>query len=119
MKTNRRKVAVSRCSAKFVGAREGEGMALHPGQHLVDLAHLPAPVRAAPVGEERVGLVEDEERLGVARLGERGRDLLLGLADPLREQVGGALLEDLEPEALGEVARERALAGPRRTLEAE
>ncbi len=52
-------------------------------------------------------------------LGERVRDPLLGLADPGREQVGRALLQDLEPEALRQVARERALAGPGRTLEAE
>ena len=62
--TNRRKVAMSRCSAKFVVQAKGSGMALHPGQHLVHLAHLPAPVRGAPVGEERVGLVEDEEGPG-------------------------------------------------------
>ena len=71
------------------------------------------------MAKERIGLVEDEEGLRVARLGERGRDLLLGLADPGREQVGRALLEDLEPQALGEVACERALAGAGRTLEAE
>ena len=105
--------------AEVRGAGEGEGMALHPGQHLVDLAHLPAPVRVSSVAEQRVRFVEDEECLRVAGLGERGRDLLLGLADPGREQVGRALLEDLEPEALGEVARERALAGAGRTLEAE
>ena len=105
--------------AEVRGAGEGEGMALHPGQHLVDLAHLPAPVRVSSIAEQRVRFVEDEECLRVAGLGERGRDLLLGLADPGREQVGRALLEDLEPEALGEVARERALAGAGRTLEAE
>ena len=33
--------------------------------------------------------------------------------------VHRALLQDLEPQALGEVARERALAGSGRTLEAE
>ena len=101
------------------GAREGEGMALHPGQHLVHLAHLPPSVRGPPVGEERIGFVEDEKGLGVARLGERVRDPLLGLADPGREQVGRALLQDLEPDPLRQVAHERALAGPGRTLKAE
>ena len=92
------------------------GLGLEPRAHR---AHLPAPVRGAPIGEQRVGFVEDEEGSGVARLGERSRDLLLGLADPGRKQIGRALVQDLEPEALGEVARERALAGPGRTLEAE
>ena len=105
--------------AKVRGAREGERMALHPGQHLVHLAHLPAPVRGPPTAKQRVGLVEDEEGLALARLGERGRDLLLGLADPGREQIGRALLQDLESQALREVACERALAGPGRALEAE
>ena len=101
------------------GAGERERMALHPGQHFVDLAHLPAPVRGPPIGEQRVCFVEDEKCLGVARFGERGRDLLLGLADPGRQKIGRPLLQDLEAKALCEVARERALAGPGRTLEAE
>ena len=91
-------------------------MALHPGQHLVDPAHLPAPVRVSSVAEQRVRFVEDEECLRVAGRGERGRELLFGLADPHREQIGRALLEDLESKALGEVARERALAGAGWTL---
>ena len=45
-------------------------MALHPGQHLVDLADLPAALREAPVREERIGLVEDQEGASIARLGE-------------------------------------------------
>ena len=40
-------------------ACEGQGMGLHPGEHLVDLADLPLAVRAATVGEEGIGLVED------------------------------------------------------------
>ena len=68
-------------------AGEGRGVALHPGQHLVHLADLPAPLREAPVGEQRVGLVEDEEGAAVARLRERGGDQLLGLPDILRHQT--------------------------------
>ena len=94
-------------------------MALHPCQHLVDLAHLPGPVGKLPIGEQRVGLVEDEERVPVARLGEGIRDLLLRSADPHRQQVGGPLLQHFQPEPLGEVADPRTLARPRRPLKAE
>ena len=65
-------------------------------------------MRGPPVGKERIGFVEDKKCLRVARLGEGGRDLLLGLADPGREQIGRALLEDLEPESLGASMPRRA-----------
>ena len=75
--------------------------------------------REAPVGEQRIGLVEDEEGAAVARLRERGGDQLLGPPDPLRHQIGGPLLYDLQAEALGKVAHERALSRARRPLQAE
>ena len=105
--------------AEVGGARERQRMALHPGQHLVDLAHFPRPGREPAIGEERVRFVEDQEGPGIARLGKRRRNLLLGPADPHRHQVRGALLHDLDPHPLGEVAHERALPRSGRSLQAE
>lgn len=59
------------------GAGEGERMALHPGEHLVHLAHFPAPHGALTVAQQGVGLVKDEERLLVESLLKRTGDPLL------------------------------------------
>ena len=88
LNTKRRRVAASRRSAKFGGAGEWQGMALHPGQHLVGLTDLPVPDGVTPVGQQGVGLVEYQERLFVARLPERLGDLPLGLPDPGRQEIG-------------------------------
>ena len=70
--------------AEVGGAGEGQRMGLHPGQHLVDLTHFPGPLGKAPVGEQRVGFVEDEEGSGVVRLG----DVALGRTYPRRQETG-------------------------------
>jgi hypothetical protein len=64
------------------GAGEGQGVVLHPGEQLVHLRHLPGLGSAAPVGEQAVGFVEDQEAPRLRRLLERSRDRLLAAADP-------------------------------------
>ena len=86
---------------------------------VVDLADLLGLLGETPVGEQRVGFVEDEEGAGVARLGERGGDLLLRLLDPHRHQVGRPLLRDFQTEALGKVADVGALARSGRSLQTQ
>lgn len=94
-------------------------MLLHPGQHLVDLAHLPGAHRLSTVEQERVRLVEDQHGLRLARALERLGDVLLRPADIGRQQVRGALLEDLEPEPAREIAGEGGFAGAGRAGQAE
>nr|WP_254433698.1 ATP-binding protein [Paracoccus yeei] len=77
------------------GAGNGQRVALHPGQHLIDLADFPGMPRPRPVAQQRIRLVEDQEAAGVARLGKGGGDVLLGAADPHRQQIRGPLLEPM------------------------
>ena len=100
-------------------AGERQGVIFHPREHLVHLAHLPVPVRGTPVGQQGVGLVEDEELFLLARFGEGFGDLRLGAPDPHRQQVRSPFLQDFQPDPLGQVTDERALAGAGRSLKAE
>ena len=94
-------------------------MALHPGEHFVDRGDFPGSVGEAPVGQQRVGLVEDQERLRRAGLVERGGDLLLGLADVGRQKVGSPLLDHRHAKPVGEIAHVGALARTRRAFQAQ
>ena len=76
-------------------------------------------MRKAPVGEQRVRFVEDEEGAGVARLGERRGNPLLRPPDSHRHQVGRPLLHHLQAEVLGQMADEGALARAGRSLQAQ
>ncbi len=60
--------------------------------------------------EQRVGFVEQED--GVSGLGgvEQGREVLLGLADPLRDDLSKIDLVDLGPEILRDQTRAHRLA---------
>ena len=119
LKTKRRRVADVEAVGEVGGAGERQGMALHPGQHLVGLTDLPVPRGVAPVGQQGVGFVEDQERLAVARFPERRGDLLLGFPDPGRHEIGCPLLHDLQPEPVGEIADAGALPRARRPVQAE
>ena len=76
-------------------------------------------MRSPPVGEQRVGLIEHQERLRGARFAERRGDLMLRSAHEGGQQVGGALVEHRHAEPPGEVAYVGALAGTGRTLQAQ
>ena len=74
----RRRVEVP---AEVERAGEGQRMALHPGQHLVYLTHLPGPLC-----EQRINYVENEEGAGIMRVG----DVALGRPYPRRQETGTA-----------------------------
>src|SRR5665213_2498055 len=101
------------------GADERPGVALHPGQHFVDLGDFPRGARAGAVAQQGVGLVDDEKGAGVGGVGEGADDLFLALADPHREEVLGALLDHVEAQARREIAGVGALAGSRQAVQAE
>ena len=89
-------------------------MVFHPRQHLVDLRDLPGARGVAAIEQQAVGFVEHEHRVRLARFLEGAGDLALGLAEIGAENVGGALLDEFEPEAAREMARERGFARARR-----
>ena len=76
-------------------------------------------VGATAVGEERVGLIEQQHRVAVARLEKHRGDRLFALADPLRKEVGGAFDDDRFPHRAGDRMGQFALAGPGRAVEEE
>ena len=57
-------------------------MGLHPGQHFIDLTDLPALLRIAPVTEQGIGLIKDQERTAVAGFGKRLGNVALVFAHP-------------------------------------
>ena len=65
----------------------------------------------AAFAEHRVGLVEEEDRVGVARLLEDAGEVLLRLADVLRDQAGKVDLVDVQAEVVGDDLRRHGLAG--------
>jgi hypothetical protein len=99
------------------GAGKGQGMGLHLHQQFVHHRHLPGLLGARPVPQESLRLVDDQERVLLARLLERARDVPLGLADPFRQQVGAALQHRLQPHCARELAGKGALARSGRAIE--
>jgi hypothetical protein len=69
-------------------------MLLHPGQHFVDLANLPATHRAGSFQQQAVRLVEHQEGMGIPRFRKGGGDVLLGAADERIEQIREAKDEE-------------------------
>ena len=62
--------------------------ALHLRQQLIDVADLPTVPGALSVLQETVGLVDQQQSAFVGRLAERPRQVLLGPADVLIDQIG-------------------------------
>src|SRR5436190_9204598 len=106
--------AAERCLVDAVheGGRSGEdtGEALHLCQHLVHLGHFPAAMGAAPVLQEAVDLIDEENGVLAFGLREGSGNVLFALSYPHRDEVGSALDEDWhielarEPTAIGALA---------------
>ena len=91
--------------------------ALDLHEELVDLGHLPRALRVAARREERVGLIEDQhgaERLGLC---ERRGEVLLVLADVLRQELRRGAGDDGQLIAARDLLGERGLARARRPVE--
>ena len=91
-------------------------MALELAQHLVHHADLPIAVGAAPISEEGVRLVDDQEAVRRTGLGEGSGDLLLGLSDPLAHEFRSTLRQGIQTHALRELFRVFGLPAPGRTV---
>jgi hypothetical protein len=96
------------------GQDDHAGEGLHPLQQVVDLevgVAIVTRLDLGALGEQRVGLVEQEDRVaglgGVEQLGQ----VLLGLADPLRHDLRQIDLVEVELQLLGDQAGDHGLAG--------
>ena len=94
-------------------------MAFHPGEHLVHPPDLPAALREAPVGQQRIRFVEDQEGAAVAGFGKGVGDLALRHAHPWRKQVRAALLHRFQAQPGRQMAQKGAFAAAGRALQAE
>ena len=114
-KVKRRSEALSKRSIMLVVQQKGSGWcSIQVSISLTWLTSQRAH-RFAAVEQERVGLVEDQHGLRLARALEGLGDVLLRLADIGREQIRGALLQDLEPEPARDIASEGRFPRPGRS----
>ena len=101
------------------GGDEDAVEALHALQQLVDLRHRPLRAGQRAVTQERIGLVEEQQRSFGIGLGEHRGDLLLGLPDPLGQQIRSRAQQDRQVELDGDVLGQLRLACPGDPPEAE
>ena len=87
---------------------------LHPLQQIADLdvgVTIVGVLDLAAFAEHRIGLVEEEDDVGIACLFEDAGKVLLRLADVFRDQPGEVDLINVQPEVVGDDLRSHGLTG--------
>jgi hypothetical protein len=112
--------APERCLVKpihQVGTSDKDaGERFHLGQYFIDQADFPGVIRNSPVRQEAVDLVNKEDRTIAFGFLEGLGNILLALAHPHRDKVGGALYDERCADLVRVPAAIGALAGSRRSV---
>ena len=94
-------------------------MAFHALQHLVDFRHFIGALRATPVLQKTVGLVQQQHCFFLFGFLEHGRHVLLGLAYILTHQITGLFDDEGLVQCLCNVLGKRRLTCAGRAVKAQ